>query len=111
MQQKEISQQKEILQQKDIMVESGFVMRQEKSKSVSPSSRTPNPDYAVKFNEEALKQQQQQEQQRRIHHRGHVSSNEGESSPSNSMFQSRSVTCAGSVSFRCMSAKQCIFQS
>jgi hypothetical protein len=62
----------------------------------SPSSRKLNPKYAMKFNQEALKQQQQQ-------HQSHSESDGASrpSSPSLNMFQSRSTTCEGAVSFRC----------
>ena len=60
-----------------------------RSKSPSQLSRKLNPKYAMKFNEEALKQQQQQQ------------SDGTPPSPSGPMFQSRLTFCAGSVNFRC----------
>jgi hypothetical protein len=61
-----------------------------------PSSRKLNPKYAMKFNQEALKQQQQQQQQQQS-----VSDSASRpSSPPVHMFQSRATTCQGTVSFR-----------
>ncbi len=64
------------------------------STASSPSSRKLSPNYAMKFNQEALKQQQQQQQQQQ----------QGDGnlpSPSAPMFQSRFTTCAGDINFRC----------
>ena len=59
------------------------------SSAFSSSSRKLNPQYAMKFNQEALKQQQQQQ-------------NDGSPiSPSAPMFRSRFTTCAGDFNYRC----------
>jgi hypothetical protein len=62
--------------------------------SPPPPSRKQNPNYAMKFNQEALKQQQQQQGQGQGQGQGQLSDSGGQ------MFQSRSTTCSGSVNFR-----------
>jgi hypothetical protein len=88
-----VQQQQQQQQQRASLRSSGGESGETYSNASPPlPSRKQNPNYAMKFNQEALKQQQQQQGQ------GQLSDSGGQ------MFQSRSTTCSGSVKFRLVTA-------
>ena len=90
-QQQQQQQQQQEQQRASLRASGGEIGEAHSNASPPPPPRKQNPNYAMKFNQEALKQQQQGQQ-------GQQSDSGGQ------MFQSRSTNCSGSVNFRLVTA-------